>query len=239
MEHSAWRMEMMTAKISEIFLSYQGEGPFAGSRQLFIRFYGCNRSCVFCDTVLESYKSFTQNGLMGKILSFEDNYNELVLTGGEPLLFADFLQSFLELFRTCGRRPVYLETNGTLPEELRKVIDYVDIIAMDFKLPSSTGDEGDIWKTHEEFAKEAVRKELIVKAVITDKTTIDDVKHMAHVVGRLRREPEVVLQPVTPVNEMAKKPDGEMLVFFKKYLEKNIKKEVLVLGQLHKCLGIS
>ncbi len=231
-------MEMMTAKISEIFLSYQGEGPLAGSRQLFVRFYGCNRSCVFCDTVPERYRSFTRNGLMEKILGFEDNYNELVLTGGEPLLFADFLQAFLKLFRTVRKKPVYLETNGTLPEELRKVIDHVDIIAMDFKLPSSTGDEDDPWWIHEEFAKEAVQKKLIVKAVITDKTTIDDVKQMTHIIVGLRGEPEVVLQPVTPVNEMAKEPDGEMLVFFKKHLEKSTNKEVLLLGQLHKRLGI-
>ena len=72
----------MQARISEIFLSYQGEGPFTGSKQLFVRFYGCNMECSYCDTPLESYKSFSKESLLGKILDFGDNYNELVLTGG-------------------------------------------------------------------------------------------------------------------------------------------------------------
>jgi 7-carboxy-7-deazaguanine synthase len=28
----------------------QGEGPYVGVRQLFVRFYGCHRRCVYCDS---------------------------------------------------------------------------------------------------------------------------------------------------------------------------------------------
>ena len=37
-------------KIKEVFTSIQGEGPFIGYKQLFIRFCGCNLSCNYCDT---------------------------------------------------------------------------------------------------------------------------------------------------------------------------------------------
>ena len=97
---------MEEAKVSEIFLSYQGEGPFAGSRQLFLRFYGCNLECEYCDTTLESYKSFTKDSLLGKVMDFEDDYNELAVTGGEPLLYADFLSGFLPLYRAHRKHPV-------------------------------------------------------------------------------------------------------------------------------------
>ncbi len=229
---------MTQAKVSEIFLSYQGEGPFAGSKQLFIRFWGCNLDCQFCDTHLESYKSFTREALLGKILDFEDDYNELTLTGGEPLLYAGFLKEFLPLFRKHRKHEVYLETNGTLPEELESVLEYVDIISMDVKLPSSAGYLVDFWGIHKAFARLASRKELIVKAVVTDSTGMDDIKMMSEMVSGLSKDNVVVLQPVTPVRETVKEPDGEMISYFKQYLEKDTGRDVMVLGQVHKCLGI-
>jgi organic radical activating enzyme len=228
---------MKQAKVSEIFLSYQGEGPYAGSKQLFVRFYGCNLDCVFCDTFLESYKSLTRESLFSKILDFEEDYNQLALTGGEPLLFGDFLRNFLELYKSHRDKSVYLETNGTLPDQLKKVIDKVDIVAMDFKLPSSTGG-GDLWDVHEEFAKIAGRKELIAKAVITNNTTMDDIKKLASATSGLKKDLTLVLQPVTPIDDRAKEPDKEMLTYFENYLKKETGKDIVVLGQAHKCLGI-
>ncbi|NQT32863.1 MAG: 7-carboxy-7-deazaguanine synthase QueE [Candidatus Omnitrophica bacterium] len=228
----------MQAKISEIFLSYQGEGPFAGSRELFVRFYGCNLSCVFCDTMLESYKSFSKEMLLGKILDFDDDYNELVLTGGEPLMHADFLKDFLPLFKKHRGHEVYLETNGTLAGELEKVIGDVDIIAMDFKLPSSTENSREVWLSHEKFIEAAEDKQLIIKVVITDSTTIDDIKMMGNVLAKFNKDFVVILQPVTPTGSHIKEPDGEMLLFFKGYVNKETGKDVSILGQVHKCLGI-
>jgi len=228
----------MKAKISEIFLSYQGEGPFTGSRQLFVRFYGCNLDCVYCDTLLESYKSFSEESLLGKVLDFEDDHNELTLTGGEPLLYADFLREFLPLFRRHRMTRIYLETNGTLPDELEKIIDDVDIIAMDFKLPSSGGGLKRSWQPHEKFFGLALRKELIVKAVITDSTTIDDIKKMSRILTGATGEFSVILQPVTPIGDLVNEPDNEMLAYFKGYIGKETGKEPRIIGQVHKYLGI-
>jgi len=229
---------MEQAKVSEIFLSYQGEGPLAGSRQLFVRFYGCNLNCVFCDTFLESYKSFSREGLLAKILDFEDDYNELTLTGGEPLLYADFLSEFLPLFRKHRKHKIYLETNGTLPDELEKVIDYVDIVAMDFKLPSSTENTADLWDAHDKFSGIAAGKGLIVKAVITDSTVMDDIKQMGNIIAEIDKNFTVVLQPVTVTSDLIKRPDEEMITYFKEYLKKETEKPVMILGQMHKCLGV-
>lgn len=225
------------ARVSEIFLSYQGEGSLMGSRQLFIRFFGCNLNCVFCDTLFENYKSFSKESLMSKLLDFEDNYNELSLTGGEPLIYADFLRSFLVLFKRYINKRVYLETNGTLVEELKKIIGYIDIIAMDFKLPSSAG-QGELWARHEEFIKLALSKELIVKAVVTDSTTMDDIKVMAGILSALKKDFTVVLQSVTPENDSVKEPDNEMVSYFKGYLAKHSGKKICIMGQAHKYLGI-
>jgi len=229
---------MTQARVSEIFVSHQGEGPYVGSRQLFVRFYGCNMDCSFCDTTLESYKTFSKESLLSKIMDFGEDYNELVLTGGEPLMYADFLAEFLPFCRKFAETPVYLETNGTMPLELEKVIDSVDIIAMDVKLPSSTGHMLGVWDDIKKFARLSEKKELFLKAVVTDTTTIEDIKKMAEVILSLRKKHTVVLQPVTPVPGAADEADEEMLIFFKKYLEKETASDVMILGQVHKLLGI-
>ncbi|HID19546.1 MAG TPA: 7-carboxy-7-deazaguanine synthase QueE [Methanophagales archaeon] len=41
---------MKSGYITELFSSFQGEGPYAGRRQIFIRFAGCPFSCFYCDT---------------------------------------------------------------------------------------------------------------------------------------------------------------------------------------------
>ena len=43
----------MKTYLSEIFSSVQGEGPYVGERHLFVRFCGCHRDCIFCDTNTE------------------------------------------------------------------------------------------------------------------------------------------------------------------------------------------
>lgn len=229
---------MKEAKISEIFLSYQGEGPFAGSRELFVRFYGCNLNCRYCDTRLESYKSFTKEALLGKILDFEDDYNEFTVTGGEPLLYADFLKEFLPLFRKHRDHRIYLETNGVLFDGLKKVLPHVDIIAMDFKLPSSSGMTTSLWAQHKKFFKLAVSKELIVKIIVTDNCTIDDVKEASCILSSTDKDFTVILQPVTPVGDDFTEPDGEMLSYFKGFLNKETGKKVSILGQMHKHIGV-
>ena len=37
-------------RVKEIFTSIQGEGPYVGYKQLFIRLCGCNLNCSYCDT---------------------------------------------------------------------------------------------------------------------------------------------------------------------------------------------
>jgi 7-carboxy-7-deazaguanine synthase len=231
-------MDDMLAKISEIFISYQGEGTFMGSRQLFVRFYDCNMSCAYCDTVQKSYKTFTKEALLGKILDFDDDYNELVLTGGEPLLYSGFLKTFLPLFINHRKHPVYLETNGTLPGELKKIISFVDIVAMDIKLPSSSGAPESIWKDHSAFMGISEEKELIVKAVVTGSTTMDDIKKMTDLIKRHKRDLPVVLQPVMPPGDTVPGADEEMTLFFKEYMKKETGNEIVVLGQMHKYANI-
>lgn len=228
---------MERARVSEIFLSYQGEGPYAGSLQLFIRFYGCNLDCVYCDTHPDGYKTFTAGELISKVMDFDD-YNELVITGGEPLVYADFLAEFLPLYRKHREQKIYLETNGTSSSKMDIVSNLVDIVAMDLKLPSSTGSNKEYWLEHEKFMAACSEKELIVKLVITGTTTVDDVKEATELLKYAQDDAVVILQPVTAEKDAVKPADLEMLHLFGKLIEKETRKRVAIIGQIHKVLGL-
>jgi organic radical activating enzyme len=180
------------AKISEIFESLQGEGIYLGFRQVFIRFFGCNLQCAFCDTQLKSFQEYSVDQVRDQILKFKD-YHSICLTGGEPLLQAEFIESLLDAIKDLKKK-IYLETNGTLFKELERVIDRLDIISMDFKLPSVTKN-GDHWSAHEEFLKKSIAKDVFIKIVIGPEVVKTEIERSIEIIKGLRPEARIVLQP--------------------------------------------
>jgi organic radical activating enzyme len=117
-------------------------------------------------------------------------------------------------------------------------VEYVNVIAMDFKLPSSSPAQPELWREHEKFLSKTRDREVIIKAVITDTTNIDDIKKFGRILAGSGKDVSVILQPVTIINDTVKAPDREMVDIFKAYLIKETAKNVAVLGQFHKVLGI-
>jgi len=183
----------MKGKIAEIFESMQGEGLYLGERQIFVRFFGCNLRCKYCDTHLDRYTEYEPQELLEELKKFGNGFHSVSFTGGEPLLQKDFLKEVLQLTRKAGFRN-YLETNGTLPVHLEHIIDYLDIVAMDLKLPSSTG-LNDFWYTHNRFLEVASRKEVFLKAVICWNTKAEDIMAAANFIRRANKSVVLVLQP--------------------------------------------
>ena len=109
----------MKAQIAEIFDSVQGEGIYLGERHIFVRFFGCNLKCKFCDTQLVRFSEYEPLALLSEIKKFQRPAGIISYTGGEPLVQKDFLKEMLPLARENNFRN-YLETNGTLPEALPK-----------------------------------------------------------------------------------------------------------------------
>src|SRR4030042_6190449 len=100
---------MLNAKLNEVFVSLQGEGPYMGTRQAFIRFAGCNLACQYCDTDFSCKRTVTPSYLLSFIRR-AGAIQAVALTGGEPLVQADFLAVLLPQVKRMGRM-VYLETN--------------------------------------------------------------------------------------------------------------------------------
>ena len=160
------------AHIIEIFSSIQGEGPLVGYKQLFIRFSGCNLNCNYCDTEFthgEESRFYSAEELC-EVVKNAKNCHSVSLTGGEPLLHTEFLKEFMH---NCAL-PIYLETNATLPQELEKIIDYIEYISADIKLPSCTNLES-LWDIHDKFFEVASGKNLFAKIVFDKNITKEEV----------------------------------------------------------------
>jgi len=196
---------MQTAEISQVFFSVQGEGVFIGYPQVFIRFAGCNLSCRYCDLPRSAtlsgspnVKKLTGPRLLKRILTIVEKngaIHSVSLTGGEPLLQADFLTGFLPLLKR-RKIPVYLETNGTLPEELKKVGKYLDFIAMDLKIPSAT-EQAARWCAHRYFLQECqhLTGQIFVKVVVTNGADSEEIDYAARLVRKINPRTPLVIQP--------------------------------------------
>lgn len=224
----------ITAQVKEIFKSIQGEGPYVGFEQIFIRFCKCNLSCDYCDTdffALEKTKSYTSQELVQEIENLNiGNIHSISLTGGEPLLEFKFLKEFLPLIN----KKIYLETNGTLPESLSEIIDMVDIVSMDIKLPSVTKME-ESYQRHKEFIDICTKnkKEIFLKIVfdknITDKEIDESVK-LAKKDTLL-----IVLQPMM-LNDSLNTSPVELMAVFEKFAQRY--SNVRLIPQVHKFINV-
>src|SRR5215213_2276001 len=101
-------------KIAEIYKSIQGEGRLTGTPSVFVRASGCNLRCWFCDTPYASWEPEGQDYAVDEIIAEVEEWDcrHVVITGGEPMLFAELLPLTRELHRR-GRH-ITIETAGTL-----------------------------------------------------------------------------------------------------------------------------
>lgn len=241
----------MEAKIGEVFSSVQGEGLYSGARQLFIRFLGCNLKCRYCDTPhinipycrieqTPGTKKFThiknpvsKTDLLNIVKLYNlSSYHSISLTGGEPLLHSDFLLEFIPNL-PATRFGIYLETNGTLVEGLRKIINLVDIVAMDIKLPSVTG-MAPMWEKHLKFLKTAAYKETFVKCVFGAQSTAKEILKAVELIKTIDRNIPLVLQPVTPQRRVEPAAAKQMLSL--QMLALKELRDVRIIPQTHKII---
>ncbi len=210
------------ADLIEIFSSLQGEGILVGCRQIFLRFPDCNLKCNYCDThfsrtarcQVETVPGSGQLEGWDNPLSFDQvigivrawnnalpgAHHSLSITGGEPLLHAELLSRWLPELRKI--LPVYLETNGTLPDQLDLLIETIDVISMDIKLHSQTGERTD-WETHRRFLEISQETDCYTKLVVGETTTDLELQLAADLVHGVCGEIPIILQPVTQDGKIA------------------------------------
>jgi organic radical activating enzyme len=229
-------------EISEIFSSLQGEGPYLGVKQIFVRFGRCNMHCHYCDELQkmkeERFQIYDLPALLSEVEVMEQEkgkHHSVSLTGGEPLLYAPFLMSFMPALKAKGFT-TYLETNGTLPEALNSVLEYTDIIAMDMKPASSTGDRN-FEPQHRKFLEIASRREVFIKVVVTPDTAENEVARAVEIARSVNSSMPFIFQPLSDafgINTRALKLiENSLFEIAKKHLS-----DVRVIPQMHKIWGV-
>ncbi len=249
-------MERDAAAVMEIFTSLQGEGPDLGERQLFLRFYGCNRRCRYCYTEasLKASGPCRVEQTPGKG-DFQDRPNpltveetasllriggaqkggihSLALTGGEPLLHAPFLRRLLPGVKK--NLSVFLETNGLLYRELESILPLIDGISMDVKLASVTGETSD-WEGHRRFLETGGAKIRYVKAVVSPVVERDELHRLAELIRSYGGDLPLVLQPVS--GSESDRSWMERLLAIQADLRGGEGRSVRIIPQIHKLLGV-
>lgn len=227
--------------INEVFFSYQGEGVYAGIPQIFVRFSGCNLRCNYCDTpnslkINSKSKNFTTHELYEYIV---DVYNKnkkffygqkpsLSFTGGEPLLYANFILDLIKKY-IKNKFSVYIETNGSLSQQIKKIYKYCDVVSMDIKFQSAC--KKDLFKEHKKFL-EICKKKVFVKTVITKDTREKEFFKATNLISKISKNIPLVIQPSSFDNVVNQK----VLNFYSMAILKI--KDVRILPQLHKLWKI-
>ena len=215
-------------KIKEIFTSIQGEGLWVGEKHIFVRFCKCNLNCAFCDTDfnINTAKEYSSKELYETLK--ENDCEVISLTGGEPLLDVEFLEHFLRNYKNKLNKKIYLETNGTLSKNLEKIIDYIDIVAMDIKLESATKQKNN-FQENNVFLGVSSKKESFIKVVFDENIKENEIKETINLAKKYNKT--IILQPKMPLDENINLNDI-FNEFYKNY------KNIRLICQTHKFLNL-
>jgi 7-carboxy-7-deazaguanine synthase len=177
-------------KIAEIYKSVQGEGLLTGTPSVFVRASGCNLRCWFCDTPFASWQPEGIDYAVDEIVAEVEEWDcqHVVLTGGEPMLFAEMIP-LCEKLRSLDRH-ITIETAGTLFLPVK-----CDLMSISPKLAGSGPNvaEHPHWSRRHErqrFQPEVMRQ-LLSKFDYQLKFVIDEENELAEVERLLGQFPEV------------------------------------------------
>ncbi len=241
----------------EVFASIQGEGAYVGEPQVFLRLRGCPLRCRWCDTP----DSWAPDSVVGArpepgsatpfqaacwVAAVEPGRPRTVsVTGGEPLLHPDFL---LGLRAVLAPRRLHLETAGAHPEALARVVDAVDHVSLDLKLPADLDEAAPLgdepaprsaaeWKDVRRRVLALVRgRDACAKVVVSGGRRAQDFEPLLGDVAELAPELPVIVQPVTP-RAGAAAPASEVLAEVAERA-RECGLVTRVLPQVHRLLGL-
>jgi len=265
------RAETPRAPLIEIFHSVQGEGRFVGMPMTFVRTATCPLRCLYCDTP----DSYVAPGRFPVRLGVRDQQEanpvgsdraaELVrqvaaanepgrkgsrvsVTGGEPLVFPDFVREFGRAVRQQGMR-LHLETAAIDPDALARCVEQVDHLSADFKLPETLGAPAkaelalgpgaSYGAQHRRCCEVALRRgaSVDVKIVLTDRVMDPSFEQALAELQPLREKILLILQPVTPFGLVTKPlPRAELERFLCTAVRQQF--DVRVLPQAHKMMQL-
>ncbi len=227
------------ARISEIFSSLQGEGTHVGEKHLFIRFEECHIHCTYCDELDKKGYPMTLETVVQeakRLEALEGPHRFVSLTGGEPLLYVEFLKPLIAALKESGLR-IYLETNGILWRALAEVIESVDLVAMDMKPASVTG-EKNFDEDHRRFLEIARSKETFVKIIVSKDLRLQEFDDQLEILCHVAPRTPLVLVPISGAIEGHEDPD--LMDFLRQLQVRGMRRipDVRIVPRFHRILKI-
>jgi len=241
--------------IAEVFRSIQGEGPYVGYLQVFVRFSGCSLRCAYCDTPRAQERASVcilrgdspAGGLLPnpvdahELASFVRTLAEasagihsMSATGGEPLEQGEFLRAFLREIKNGGLR-VYLETNGLFEDAARATAPLVDVASIDIKLPSLCGG-GDLLGIYRRVLPIFRQHELFCKVVVAEGFEASEFDEAVRLVANLDARTPFIIQPATPNAGRGGMKGAELLACYATAAAHL--RDVRVIPQCHPLMGL-
>ncbi|MFW6169246.1 MAG: 7-carboxy-7-deazaguanine synthase QueE [Planctomycetota bacterium] len=177
-------------RVAEIFRSIQGEGFLTGTESVFVRTSGCNLRCRFCDTPHASWhprgEDMSAEDIVRRVRGYQ--LEHVVLTGGEPMLWAESIRLTSRL-RTLGCH-ITVETAGTLYLPV-----HCDLMSISPKMSNSTPNGGRQarWRRRHERTRAAadVVGQLSRQYVYQIKFVVGDPADLDEIDQYLRHVPEI------------------------------------------------
>lgn len=221
-------------QINEIFSSIEGEGIRTGYLATFVRTFGCNLACSYCDTRYAcipnpeegpQYTTMTVEQIVAECERI--NNDRVTLTGGEPLIQREAPELVAALLDKGFE--VNIETNGAvdLPTFEDRLVDVLNddealnnlIYTMDYKCPSS-GEEEKMIKSNIPF----LIKGDVLKFVVG---SVEDLDAMKAVIEETEPQAEIFVSPIWGNIECTEIVD---------YMKENNLQNVRLQLQLHKII---
>ena len=184
----------MELRITEIFLSIQGESSYAGRPCSFVRLTGCPMRCVWCDSAYTFYG--------GEKISFDEIFAKLEefgcklveVTGGEPLAQKNVFPFITGL---CNRGfEVLIETGGYVSTD---AVEGRARIILDVKCPASGEAERNHWPNLERLRNDKDE----VKFVIADMNDWEFAREIIANYDLEAQAKEILISPVHGIETLA------------------------------------
>jgi 7-carboxy-7-deazaguanine synthase len=174
-------------RVTEIFLSIQGESSHAGRPCSFVRLTGCPMRCVWCDSEYTFYggEKTGFDDIFAKVEEFGCNLVEV--TGGEPLAQKNVFPFITQL---CDRGyEVLIETGGYVSTEN---VDPRASVILDVKCPASGEAERNHWPNLDRLRADNDE----VKFVIADLADWEFARDVIQRYDLTARAKEILISPV-------------------------------------------
>lgn len=136
-------------KISEIFMSLQGEARNTGKPTIFIRLYGCAQECKWCDSEYAwktkepslinkpDYTEMTAIEVLLNVQKVDADCRTICITGGDPdYLSNSSFEELVSVFNGLGYE-ISIESSGFISPKRYIENENVSFVVMDLKPPSS------------------------------------------------------------------------------------------------------